>query len=216
MLIRNDPEAGRNVTSEQPGSLDSAGTVLRHLMDQRHLSYETVAREVERATGVQVTSGALWRIVKGKVSNPGSATLGALAEYFDVDLYSFFSPYRITPARRTLIELPSIADRLNNLIDTMHPAGQPAVTDEEIAEAMTARGCATAAYYVHLLRSGNTEAENNLTVAQLRALADILGLTSIGPLVDGTQAAKLDAQLNALVTERDAPASQAPRKSRRR
>jgi transcriptional regulator with XRE-family HTH domain len=220
MLIRNAhpqrPRGRHHVTSDQPG-FESAGAVLRHLMDQRHpgMGVEALAREVELSTGVRMSGGLLWRFSTGRVATPSREKLAAVAKHFGVDVATFFPPYRITPARQTLLEMPSLAERLNHLIDTMHPADQPAATDEDIAQAMAAHGCPTPAFVIHALRAGDTEAENTITLAQLRALATIFGLPSVGPLVDGAQAARLDGQLDALAAERDAgPVRQTPQRHR--
>jgi transcriptional regulator with XRE-family HTH domain len=203
------------VTSDQPDfdsqpGFDSAGAVLRYLVDQRRpgVGFETVVREVEHSTGVQMSGGLLWRFATGRVASLSLDKLGAVAEYFGVDVASFFRPYRIMPARQTLLEMPSLADRLNRLIDAMHPASQPAATDEDIAQAMTAHGCPTPAFFIRALRAGDTEAERTITLAQLRALAAIFGLRSVGALVDGgAKSARIDGQLDALATERDAGAT---------
>src|SRR5262249_773977 len=101
-----------------------------------------------------------------------------------------------TTHRRTL------ADKVNHLYHTMHPADRAEYSNEEVAAAIRARGGPTiSATYLWELRKG---LRDNPTRKHLEALADFFGV-SPAYFFDDEAAARIDAELRLLVALRDGP-----------
>lgn len=95
----------------------------------------------------------------------------------------------------------SLADRLNHLFDTVHPAGRGPYSNEEVAAAIEAQGGPTiSGTYVWLLRKGQRD---NPTKKHLEALANFFGVPP-AYFFDDDIAAQLGAELDLLVALRDA------------
>lgn len=94
----------------------------------------------------------------------------------------------------------TIAEKLNHLFETVHPAGRGPYTNREVANAVSANGGPKiSATYVWQLRRGE---RTNPTVDHLRALAGFFGVPASYFLDDDTE--RIDAELDLLVALRDA------------
>jgi transcriptional regulator with XRE-family HTH domain len=94
----------------------------------------------------------------------------------------------------------SLAERLDHLFETVHPAGRGPYTNREVANAINANGGPKiSATYVWQLRRGE---RSNPTVDHLRALAGFFGVPTSYFIEDDTH--RIDAELELLVALRDA------------
>lgn len=96
--------------------------------------------------------------------------------------------------------VPTLAERLNHLIQTVHPAGRKAYSLEEIAKAITEAGTPISAQYLWLLRRGD---RTNPTKRHMEALAKFFGVPP-AYFLDPDLARETDAQLGILAAMRDA------------
>jgi transcriptional regulator with XRE-family HTH domain len=100
----------------------------------------------------------------------------------------------------TEVHRPSLADKLNHLFATVHPAGRGPYSNEEAAAAIRARGGPTiSGTYIWMLRKGERD---NPTLKHLEALAAYFGVPA-AYFVDDDACAKIDAELDLLVMMRD-------------
>jgi transcriptional regulator with XRE-family HTH domain len=94
----------------------------------------------------------------------------------------------------------SLAERLDHLFETVHPAGRGPYTNREVANAINANGGPKiSATYVWQLRRGE---RTNPTIDHLRALASFFGVPTSYFIEDDTH--RIDAELELLVALRDA------------
>ncbi|GAA2052396.1 helix-turn-helix domain-containing protein [Catenulispora yoronensis] len=94
----------------------------------------------------------------------------------------------------------SLADRLDRLFRTMHPAGRAEYTYEEVAAAIRESGTMISHTYVWQLRKGMRD---NPTMRHLEGLARFFGVPTSYFLDEDT--AEIDAQLQLLAALREAP-----------
>jgi transcriptional regulator with XRE-family HTH domain len=94
----------------------------------------------------------------------------------------------------------SLADRLNHLFETVHPAGRGPYSNEEVARAVREQGGDISRAYLSYLRNGE---RTNPTMQHLQVLARFFGVTPAYFFDDDT-AAEVDAQLGLAVALRDA------------
>ncbi|MFI7588141.1 helix-turn-helix domain-containing protein [Spongisporangium articulatum] len=95
----------------------------------------------------------------------------------------------------------SLADRLETLFRTVHPAGRGEYTNKEVADAIAADGGATISVtYLWQLRNGQRD---NPTMHHLEAIAKFFGVPP-SYFFDDEAAARLDEQLGVLTALRDA------------
>jgi transcriptional regulator with XRE-family HTH domain len=100
----------------------------------------------------------------------------------------------------TVAASPTLADKLERLFQTVHPAGRGPFSNAEVAAALQREGGPTvSATYLWQLRKG---LRNNPTKAHLEALAHFFGV-SPGYFFDENTAADIDAQLALLAAMRD-------------
>jgi transcriptional regulator with XRE-family HTH domain len=96
---------------------------------------------------------------------------------------------------------PSLAEKLERLFQTVHPAGRPPLSNAEVAAALQREGGPTvSATYLWQLRRGFRA---NPTKAHLEALARFFGV-SPSYFFDESSAADIDGQLALLAAMRDA------------
>jgi transcriptional regulator with XRE-family HTH domain len=94
----------------------------------------------------------------------------------------------------------SLADKLNHLFATVHPADRTPYSNEEVAGAIRTRGGPTiSGTYIWMLRKGERD---NPTLKHLEALAAFFGVPA-AYFFDDDARAKIDAELDLLVTMRD-------------
>ena len=102
----------------------------------------------------------------------------------------------VRPERRPL------AEKLNRLFRTMHPAGRGEYSVEEIVEIIRERGGLTISpAYLYQLRSGHRD---NPTKQHLEALADAFGV-SPAYFFDDALTERIEAELDLLAALRDGP-----------
>ncbi|MFI6151437.1 helix-turn-helix domain-containing protein [Kitasatospora sp. NPDC051170] len=94
----------------------------------------------------------------------------------------------------------SLAERLDRLFRTVHPAGREEYTYEEVATAIREAGTTISHTYVWQLRKG---VRDNPTMRHLEGLAKFFGVPASYFLDEDTTA--VDAQLELLAALRDAP-----------
>lgn len=101
-------------------------------------------------------------------------------------------------------ELPvsrSLAERLDHLFRTVHPAGRGEYSSEEVANAIKDRGGPTiSATYVWMLRRGTRD---NPTKKHLEALSDFFGVPP-AYFFDDESAARIEQELAVVAALRDA------------
>ena len=202
-----------------PSGLGTIAERLDELIRTRHpdgrgpSSYEDIARASREYAqlhgGPTISHQGVLNIRSGKVTNPGVDSLRALANVYGVDITYFFpraEPARPAPshAEGTLPPAATLAARLNELFSVVHPNGRPALTDTEVAEAVTARGTAITTGQIAALRSG---AWGTPARRQLRCLADFFGVPS-AYFTDDTVAARVSEDLAILKAFRDVGARQ--------
>lgn len=94
----------------------------------------------------------------------------------------------------------SLADKLNRLFATVHPAGRGEYSPEEVAKAINEAGEGTISpAYVYLLRKGQRD---NPTKRHLELLAGFFGVTP-AYFFDEEAARRIDSQLELLAAMRD-------------
>jgi transcriptional regulator with XRE-family HTH domain len=94
----------------------------------------------------------------------------------------------------------SLAERLNRLFETVHPAGRGPYSNEEVASAIREQGGDISRAYLSYLRNGE---RTNPTLQHLQALARFFGVTA-AYFFDDDVAAEVNAQLHIAVALRDA------------
>jgi transcriptional regulator with XRE-family HTH domain len=95
---------------------------------------------------------------------------------------------------------PSLAEKLERLFQTVHPAGRPPFSNAEVAAALQRQGGPTvSATYLWQLRKG---LRANPTKAHLEALARFFGVNP-SYFFDESSAAEIDGQLALLAVMRD-------------
>jgi transcriptional regulator with XRE-family HTH domain len=93
-----------------------------------------------------------------------------------------------------------LADKLNHLFTTVHPADRGAYSNDEVAAAIRGRGGPTiSATYIWMLRRGDRD---NPTLKHLEALAAFFGVPA-AYFFDDDAAARIDAELDLLAKMRD-------------
>jgi len=92
-----------------------------------------------------------------------------------------------------------LADKLNHLFATVHPADRGPYSNEEVAVAIRGRGPTISGTYIWLLRKGERD---NPTLKHLEALAAFFGVPA-AYFFDDAAAARIDAELDLLATMRD-------------
>ncbi len=96
----------------------------------------------------------------------------------------------------------TLADKLDRLFRTIHPAGRGEFTPDEVAAAIRERGGPTiSGTYIYMLRKGQRD---NPTKKHLEALATFFGVPPTY-FFDEATAARVAAELDLLVALRDAP-----------
>ncbi|GAA4731638.1 helix-turn-helix domain-containing protein [Phytohabitans rumicis] len=95
--------------------------------------------------------------------------------------------------------LNTLADRLNYLFRTIHPADRGPYTLQEVADAVEAAGGHITAQYINHLRTG---VRDNPTIKAVTALADFFGVPP-GYLLGDGDTAKVTEELQRLRTARD-------------
>jgi transcriptional regulator with XRE-family HTH domain len=96
----------------------------------------------------------------------------------------------------------TLADKLNHLYRTIHPAGRGEYSNEEVAAAIRERGVSTiSATYLWQLRKGMRD---NPAIKHVEALADFFGV-SPSYFFDDAAAERIDAELRLLIALRDGP-----------
>ena len=94
----------------------------------------------------------------------------------------------------------SLADKLNRLFETVHPAGRGEYSPEEVAKGINeVGGGSISPAYIYLLRKGQRD---NPTKRHLELLAAFFGVTP-AYFFDDEAARKIDAQLELLAAMRD-------------
>jgi transcriptional regulator with XRE-family HTH domain len=102
---------------------------------------------------------------------------------------------------------PSLAEKLERLFQTVHPAGRPPFSNAEVAAALQREGGPTvSATYLWQLRRG---LRANPTKAHLEALARYFGV-SPSYFFDESSSADIDGQLALLAVMRDARVRRSP------
>lgn len=95
----------------------------------------------------------------------------------------------------------SLAERLEHLFRTVHPASQGEYSSEEVANAIAERGGATiSATYIWMLRKGTRD---NPTKKHIEALSDFFGVAP-AYFFDDETAARIEAELAVVAALRDA------------
>jgi transcriptional regulator with XRE-family HTH domain len=93
-----------------------------------------------------------------------------------------------------------LADRLNQLFDTIHPAGRGPFSNDEVAAAIRDAGGPTiSATYIWMIRRGDRD---NPTLKHLEALAAFFGIPA-AYFFDDAASAKIEAELRVLAALRD-------------
>ena len=92
-----------------------------------------------------------------------------------------------------------LADKLNHLFATVHPADRGPYSNEEVAVAIRGRRPTISGTYIWLLRKGERD---NPTLKHLEALAAFFGVPA-AYFFDDAAAARIDAELDLLATMRD-------------
>ncbi|WP_327586856.1 helix-turn-helix domain-containing protein [Nonomuraea sp. NBC_00507] len=93
----------------------------------------------------------------------------------------------------------TLADKLNHLFATIHPAGRGPYSNTEVAAGISAKAESITDAYIGLLRSGKRA---NPTYHHLKGLAEFFGV-SVNYFFDDEIAAKIDAELELVVAMRD-------------
>ena len=95
----------------------------------------------------------------------------------------------------------SLAERLNHLFRTVHPAGRGEYSSEEVASAIAERGGPTvSATYIWMLRKGTRD---NPTKKHIEALSDFFGVPP-AYFFDEESAARIESELAVVAALRDA------------
>jgi hypothetical protein len=95
----------------------------------------------------------------------------------------------------------TLANKLDHLFKTVHPANRGEFSYREVAAAIEAQGGPTiSASYIHMLRTGG---KDNPTKRHIEGLARFFGVPP-GYFFDDEEADKIDAQLEVLAAMRDA------------
>ncbi|MBA0126096.1 XRE family transcriptional regulator [Haloechinothrix sp. YIM 98757] len=98
-------------------------------------------------------------------------------------------------------ELGTLADRINHLFATVHPAGRGPYSNEEAAAAITEQASTSiSATYIWMLRKGHRD---NPTMKHLEALATFFGVPA-AYFFDDAIAADVAAELEALTALKNA------------
>jgi transcriptional regulator with XRE-family HTH domain len=98
----------------------------------------------------------------------------------------------------------TLADKVNHLFQTVHPAGRGPYSNDEVATAIRDRGGPSiSATYVWLLRKGERD---NPTLKHLEALAEFFGVPP-AYFFDDSATTRIDAELEMLSAMRDAGVS---------
>jgi transcriptional regulator with XRE-family HTH domain len=98
----------------------------------------------------------------------------------------------------------TLADKVNHLFQTVHPAGRGPYSNDEVATAIQDRGGPSiSATYIWLLRKGERD---NPTLKHLEALAEFFGVPP-AYFFDDSATARIDAELEMLSAMRDAGVS---------
>ncbi|MDV6013393.1 helix-turn-helix domain-containing protein [Haloechinothrix sp. LS1_15] len=98
-------------------------------------------------------------------------------------------------------ELATLADRINHLFTTVHPAGRGPYSNDEVASAITEHGATSiSATYIWMLRKGYRD---NPTMKHLDALASFFGVP-VAYFFDDTTAAEVAAELETLTALKNA------------
>jgi transcriptional regulator with XRE-family HTH domain len=96
----------------------------------------------------------------------------------------------------------TLADKLDHLYRTIHPAGRGEYSNEEVATAIRERGGSTiSATYLWQLRKGMRD---NPAIKHVEALADFFGV-SPSYFFDDAAAERIDTELRLLIALRDGP-----------
>jgi transcriptional regulator with XRE-family HTH domain len=97
-------------------------------------------------------------------------------------------------------ESTSLAEKINRLFETMHAAGRGPLTNDEVADAIRARGGSTiSGQYLWTLRKGRRD---NPTRQHIQALAEYFHVP-VGYFFDNDLADAYDADLEAIAALRD-------------
>ena len=91
-------------------------------------------------------------------------------------------------------EARTLADKLNTLFDTVHPAGRGPYSNAEVAAGVAELGGSISPTYVWMLRNGK---KTNPTIEHLQALADFFGV-SPAYFFDDSKAAEIERDLRSL------------------
>ncbi|MBC3839699.1 hypothetical protein GXW82_04060 [Streptacidiphilus sp. 4-A2] len=174
----------------------TSGTIaerLDELISSRHpngrgpSSYEDIARASRAHAlahgGPTISHQGVLNIRSGKVTNPGVDSLQALANVYGVDITYFFRKDKPAtpgeagppPPSAALPSAATLAARLNELFYVVRPGGRPALSNQEVADAVTATGTELSAGRIAELRAGT---RNRPAPGQLRCLADFFGVPS--------------------------------------
>jgi transcriptional regulator with XRE-family HTH domain len=94
---------------------------------------------------------------------------------------------------------PALADRLNRLVATIHPADRGPFTNDEIAAQCADLGAPISGTYIWQLRTGRRD---NPTLKHLEALAAVFAVPA-AYFFDDTAGEKIDADLDLLAALRD-------------
>ena len=98
-------------------------------------------------------------------------------------------------------ESASLAEKINRLFETMHPAGRGALSNEEVADAIRARGGPTiSGQYLWQLRKGKRD---NPTRQHIQALAQYFRVP-VAYFFDDALTEAYDADMEAIAALRDA------------
>jgi transcriptional regulator with XRE-family HTH domain len=104
-------------------------------------------------------------------------------------------------AKRPKVTARSLADKLDHLFKTVHPAARGEYTSEEVAAGCVERGGPTiSATYIWQLRHGK---KDNPTKKHIEALSGFFGVPA-AYFFDDDNAARIDAELVLLTAMRDA------------
>jgi len=104
-------------------------------------------------------------------------------------------------AERPVGQPETLAEKLDHLFKTVHPANRGEYSYREVAAAIDAQGGPTiSASYIHMLRTGG---KDNPTKRHIEGLAKFFGVPP-GYFFDDEEARKINAQLELLAAMRDA------------
>ncbi|MFE5864313.1 helix-turn-helix domain-containing protein [Streptomyces virginiae] len=210
---------------EAPSRRGTLAERLKWLMDNRHpdgtgpSNADEVAersKDIAAQRGGPTVSHQTVHNIKGeKVSNPGLDTLVALASVFKVTVGYLLGETDLPSREQKSAPGPqadagtslrpsavSLAARLNHLFDVVHPRGRGPYTDEEIAQAVSARGSDISASGIAALRAGTWD---DPTSKQLQGLAEVFGVP-VPYFFDDGIAAKVTADLTLLNAFKEAGA----------